>query len=324
MAARVASLSPAGPVDVLQRVRASFDALTPQLRRAARWLVDHPTDVALLSMREQARGAEVSPPTMLRLARALGFPDFASLRLAFQADVAAGRVRFKGPGRYGGRASALQSSRAGAKVGQLTGEIVRAQIGDVGSVELLNSSAQIEAVVKAIADARRVGFLGVRASFAIAFYFRYGYNLIATNGVLFEGLGGFLADQVEVLDEGDVLVAVSQAPYSAPAVAAIKAAIARGTKVVALTDSELSPLARLASHTLLSSAESLSFFPSMVAPLALVEVLLAALAARGGKKVLRRLADVDARLLASRAYWTEPRPASPPAGRASSKEARRP
>ncbi len=89
--------------------------------------------------------------------------------------------------------------------------------------------------------------------------------------------------------------------------AAVNAAVRRGITVVALTDSELSPLARLATYTLLSRTESLSFSPSMVAPLALVEVLLAGLAARGGEKVLCRLAEVDGRLLASRAYWTEPK-----------------
>ncbi|MEO8303558.1 MAG: hypothetical protein ABI724_05525 [Betaproteobacteria bacterium] len=74
---------------------------------------------------------------------------------------------------------------------------------------------------------------------------------------------------------------------------------------VALTDSALSPLARRSSNTLLFRTESLSFFPSMIAPLALVELLLARLAARGGRKVLDRLAEVEKRLSESRAYWPE-------------------
>lgn len=45
---------------------------------------------------------------------------------------------------------------------------------------------------------------------------------------------------------------------------------------------------------------------NMIAPLALVELLLAGLATRGGRKVLHRLADVDARLHASRPCWHEP------------------
>jgi DNA-binding MurR/RpiR family transcriptional regulator len=288
-----------GPADVLKRVKDAFETLSPEVRRAARWLSDHSTEVALLSMRHQARSAGVSPPTMIRLARALGFADYASLRRPFQEAITGGRVRF------GRRASALQSAPAATRIARLMREIVDAQVDDLRSVQTLNSPAQIDSAVKAIARARRVGFLGVRASFSIAYNFRYAYNLIATNGVLFDGLGGILLDQVEALERGDTLVAISQAPYSAPTVEALDAAKRRGVATVALTDSALSPLARRAAHTLLFRTESLSFFPSMIAPLALVEVLLARLAARGGRAVLDRIAEVERRLAASRAYWPE-------------------
>jgi DNA-binding MurR/RpiR family transcriptional regulator len=286
---------------VVARARQAFDTLPTELQRGARWLCDHESEVALLSMRQQARDAGVSAPTMLRLARALGFADYASLRRPFQEALASGRL-------FGRRASALQSAPAATRIGKLASEIVAAQTADLESVQTQNTPAQLEAVAKAIAGARRVGFLGARSAFSIAFYFRYAYNLIATNGVLFDGLGGFLLDQSEALQRGDVLVAISQRPYSTPTVQAIAAANGRGVTLVALTDSVMSPLARNAKHTLLFRTESLSFFPSMIAPLALVELLLAQLAARGGKRVLDRLADVESRLEASNAYWAERTP----------------
>jgi DNA-binding MurR/RpiR family transcriptional regulator len=289
--------APVSPADISRRIRERFDALPPIVQRAAHWLADHPSEVALLSMRHQARSAGVSAPTMVRLARALGFDDYTSLRRPFQEAIAGHPVD------YGQRASALQSAPAAARVGRLARDIAEAQIADVRSVEALNTPAQIEAAVRAIAKARRVGFLGVRASFGIAFQFRYAYNLIARNGVLFDGLGGILLDQVDALDRGDVLVAISQSPYSAPTVEAVNAAAQRGVTIVALTDSTLSPLARRATHTLLFRTESLSFFPSMIAPHALVELLLARLAARGGKPVLERLAQVQQRLATAHAYW---------------------
>lgn len=44
-----------------------FDSLPGQLEVATRELLDHPDDVALLSMRELARRADVPPATMTRL-----------------------------------------------------------------------------------------------------------------------------------------------------------------------------------------------------------------------------------------------------------------
>lgn len=280
-----------------QRLRDAFDGLPPEVQRAARWVVDHPGEAGLLSMRQQAARAGVSPPTMLRLARALGLRDYASLRRPLQIVMAGRAVDF------GRRASALQATPGAGRVDQLARELSASQVDDVQSVLALNAPAKVEAVVEAIADARRVGFIGVRASFGIAFEFRYAYNLIARNGVLFEGIGGTLQDQVDTLGHNDVLVAISHEPYSMPTVRAVDAAAARGVSVVALTDSTLSPLARRARHTLLYQTDSVSFFPSMIAPLALVELLLARLAARGGKAVLKRLAEVEQRLNEQHAYW---------------------
>src|SRR5215471_9523931 len=75
---------PLAAVEILQRLRTRFEALSPELQRAARWIADHPSEAGLLSMRQQARSAGVSAPTMIRLARALGLADYASLRHPFQ------------------------------------------------------------------------------------------------------------------------------------------------------------------------------------------------------------------------------------------------
>ena len=293
-----AAAPPIAAPDVFKRIRRDFDALTPELRRAARWIADHPSETGLLSMRQQARDAGVSAPTMLRLARALGFADYAALRRPFQEAMAGRSLQF------GRRASVLPAAPEARRIGRLSQEMASSQIEDVKSVLALNPATLVDEVVGVIATARRVGFLGVRSSFGIAFQFRYAYNLIARNGVLFDGLGGTVHDQVDTLDRGDVLIAISQSPYSTPTVEAVDAAVRRGVSVIALTDSMMSPLARRATHALRYRADSVSFFPSMIAPLALVELLLARLAAKGGKAVLERLTEVEQRLANQRAYWS--------------------
>jgi TRAP-type uncharacterized transport system fused permease subunit len=54
----------------------AFASMPVQLQVAARYVLDHPDDVALLSMREQARQADVQPATMTRLAQKLGFSGY--------------------------------------------------------------------------------------------------------------------------------------------------------------------------------------------------------------------------------------------------------
>src|SRR5260221_8676544 len=64
-----------------------FNRLSPQLRKAARYLLDHRDDVALLSMRELAQPAGLPSVTFVRLSRPLGFADYSALRLLFHTQL---------------------------------------------------------------------------------------------------------------------------------------------------------------------------------------------------------------------------------------------
>ena len=51
----------------------SYADLTPELQKAARFMVEHPADIGLNSMRAVAREAGVKPATVSRLSKTLGF-----------------------------------------------------------------------------------------------------------------------------------------------------------------------------------------------------------------------------------------------------------
>src|SRR3954467_5129052 len=74
----------------------AFEALPPQLQTAARYVLDRPDDVALLSMREQARRAGLPPATMTRLAKRLGLEGYDEVRALYAGAVRAGTLGFAG------------------------------------------------------------------------------------------------------------------------------------------------------------------------------------------------------------------------------------
>ncbi len=88
-----------------EQIVKAFDALPPQLQVAARYVLDSPRDVALLSMREQARRAGVQPATMTRLAKHLGFSGYEDIK-----DMYADAVREDGP-RFAGKAGVQVASQ---------------------------------------------------------------------------------------------------------------------------------------------------------------------------------------------------------------------
>jgi DNA-binding MurR/RpiR family transcriptional regulator len=274
----------------------SVGELSPELLRAARWVEQHPRDVALQSMRECARRAQLRPASFTRLAQALGFEGFEAVRARCQ-------ERLAPQAGYAARAQALQANaRQSADWLETLNE---SQHANAASISGQNRRNQIERAADALLAASHVHFLGLRASHGLAFHLHYTYNLLAANGSLVQGLGGTLADQLGQMERKDVLVAISQAPYTRLTVEAVEQAHAQGVKVLALTDSRLSPIARSADMVLLFRAESPSYFHSMVGGLALAEALVAAVAVRGGRKVLDRLASVQRKLDAQGAYWAK-------------------
>ncbi|MGI5967735.1 MAG: MurR/RpiR family transcriptional regulator, partial [Anaerotruncus rubiinfantis] len=64
--------------------------------------------------------------------------------------------------------------------------------------------------------------------------------------------------------------------YSKRTVQASHFARANGAKVIAITDSQKSPLADVADHVLIARSDMVSFIDSLVAPLSLVNALIVA------------------------------------------------
>lgn len=281
------------PSVALATIARRYPDFPPRLQRAARFIVDNPDQIAVRSMREIARRAAVAPATMVRLARVLGFADYDELRDVFIRRVEAAAA-------HAPRAQALQASkRSGPK---LVEHLAAAQVAGVQSAAA-NPENAIAAFVRHLEAARNVAFLGMRASHAIAFHFAYVYGLLCDNGGLLDDRGGALRDHVARLNRGDVLIAISLAPYTRATVEAVDVAQKRGATILALTDSAVSPIALHARHVLFFRTAGPSFFSTMVGALALTEILVARLAASGRRAVIQRLERTDRELREAGAYW---------------------
>jgi DNA-binding MurR/RpiR family transcriptional regulator len=87
-------------------------------------------------------------------------------------------------------------------------------------------------------------------------------------------------EQVRSVRRGDVLVAVSFEPYAEETQLVVEAARGRGARIVAITDSRMSPLARAAAATLLVQDQATFGFRSLTSTMALAQSLFIALACR--------------------------------------------
>ncbi|HEX9464959.1 MAG TPA: MurR/RpiR family transcriptional regulator [Alphaproteobacteria bacterium] len=272
---------------------AAMDRLSPQLRRAARFLSRHPDLVAIHSLRDLAKSAAVTPATFVRLAQALGFAGYPELRREILGRILPGALS------YAAKAERLQS------VGDPSGiyeQIFNTQITNLGATQRANGVDVIRASAETLERARRVWIVGLRSLYPLAFYLHYVWSFFRRDLFLAASPSGVLDNALFAIERGDAMVVMTMAPYSRDAVAAAEMAAKAGARVVALTDSDLSPLAPHADHVLVAATDTPSFFHSLTAASGVVEALVAMLASRGGAKALKAIRRTQDRLEAMRTY----------------------
>jgi len=279
---------------VTARIETLYPRLSPRLRQAARYVLDRPDDVALNSMRRVAARAGVHPATMVRLAQALAFSGYAALREPFRQHLRHDRG-------YAERARGLVSREAAGDT--LLRDIVALETANLGQTFDDLDDARFTAVITALSAARRLFVVGLRKCYPLAFYFHYACDMFRDNAVLAGSPGGLLADRLRGIGADDALLVVGFSRYTRATVHAAEHAAARGARVIAITDSRLSPLAAAADHVLVVAKESPSFFGSLVGALALVQAIIAGLVAHAGHDALGRLAESEAHLDAFDTYW---------------------
>ena len=281
-----------GDAALVGLLKSGFDGLSPQLQEAARWVIDHPADVALLTTREQARRAGVAPATMTRLAQRIGLKGYDEIRKLY-----AEAVRRR-PESFRARAEELLQRRDTEGDAALVHDVLSSLAHHLQALTSAESIERFTAAAKLIARAERVFCLGLRSSFAVAYIFHYVRSLFGASSVLVDGAGGTGVDLLRTIGSADVMLAISVKPYTRHTVHAARYSRARGVSIVAVTDSEMSPLAALAEETLIVRTETPSFFHTMAPAFAAVECLAALVAARRGSQTLAAIAASEKQLAA--------------------------
>lgn len=274
------------------RIKEAFDAMPAQLQAAARYVLDRPHDVALLSMREQARRAGVQPATMTRLAQHLGEPGYERLRQLYAEAIREGEFGFSQ------KASAQQASQRLRGDRALAADILQSVAAQLNQLAEPASLDNLVEAARTISRARRVFCLGLRSSHAAAWHLHYVLSLIGVNSTLLHGIGGTDGDVIGQATPKDVLIATSVLPYTRLTVELADYASTRGVPLIAITDSPVAPLAQRARHVVLVPTASPSFFHTMAPAFVAADILGSLVAGRAGDTAIEALQRFDKQLSA--------------------------
>ena len=267
---------PQSQEEVIARLLAEFDELPAQLQLCARYIIDHPHEVGLQSMRTLAGNARVQPNSFVRLARHFGFDGYDALRERFR-DFVRGGV-----GSSPDRLRWLQEMDRQGGSTAIFGSMAEACLGNTEKMFEQQSVQDLDRAVDWMINARRVYVLGLGLAYPLAYNFWYVARMGFDHFILSPRHGSLPTDDVIRMDERDCLIAMTFQPYRRDTLAAVQQAKKKGAKVIGVTDSSAAALCREADLGLVSPTHTPQFFHSNSAVTALLESLCALLVVRGG------------------------------------------
>ena len=282
--------------DAIRLIVESFSDLTPELQKAAKFVLENPEEVGLNSMRTIAKEAGVKPATVSRLSKTLGFKEYERFREPFRQRLRRIEPTF---------ASGVEDvQRRGAGNHQALFAELRAQ--EIANIERTLSDENYEVIrdaAETMNQSRRAYVLGLRGAYGPAFLFYYAYQLFQENSRLVDTRAGIFADQLRGIGNKDSLLVISFPPYTQLTIDAVSYAADAGAQITAVTDSMVSPAANAAAHTIITQNRSTSFYHSFTGALAVVEALITLIVARKGGDAVKIAREAEMQLSKVSAYW---------------------
>jgi RpiR family carbohydrate utilization transcriptional regulator len=258
---RKVAQAPLTPVHLAERI----DQLSVKRQEIIRPILEHPREYVLLSVRAMAKRLRTDPATIVRIVRGLGFGSYRE----FQRHLHELSLAF---------ATSLDTMQAGSRDSSMPSHVGESLEQDLKNLQGLKNSLDAQrlvALAKRFHEARRIVILAGDLAMQLAHYLEYQISLLGLPIFAATSTGRIL-HLVRSLNKQDLVVAISFRRGLRQTIEGAQQAHARGAYCVGISDTYVSPLARECDEVFLASIESTSFAASYVAPVALINSLLAA------------------------------------------------
>lgn len=258
--------------DLSNRIAEIYPSLSNGHRRAADFVLQHPLDVATMTIEGLAEGSGTSNATVTRFVRALGYAGYGEFRAALSAA-----LKF---------AHEPVDSFAGARAvpGSIFATFAEALADQAGNLDAARADLPEEVVTRAVTlllKAPRVFIAASGACHHVASFLEDGLALYLEADVIFAssrtGPERAIRHMMSARPD-DLVIAISVPRYSRATLDLASFAKKRGARVLALTDGPTSPLAPLADAALFAPARSRLLPNSPTAIFALADALITAVA----------------------------------------------
>lgn len=256
--------------DLIDRIKQHLPEFSKSQKLIAEYILQHYDKAAFMTASKLGKKINVSESTVVRFANAIGFDGYPELQKSLQDLV---KMKLTTIQRLELAEDYTENNNIVQFVLKSDLENIKATL-DTLDIEVFNK------VVDSLFEARRIYIIGLRSSMALAEFLGFYLNLILDNvRVVSYGVSDIF-EQLLRVGESDVVIGIGFPRYSRRTIDALKYAKEKKAKVIAITDSNLSPLTESADCVLLAKSNIASFVDSLVAPLSLINALIVSVGLR--------------------------------------------
>lgn len=272
--------------DILMTIQSHMSGFSKGKKRIGQYILDNYDKAAFMTAAKLGETVNISESTVVRFAADLGYDGYPAMQKALQEMI---RGKLTSVQRIEVSNDRLGDQDILATVVQSDIEKLRMSLDGIDREEFSH-------VVDAIVEAKNIYILGVRSAAALSDFLTFYFNLIFNNvRQVKTTLASEMFEQLLRVGPGDVVIGISFPRYSTRTVRGMEFARDQGATVVAITDSELSPLYDTAELRLLAKSDMASFVDSLVAPLSIINALIVAVGRKRAAEVtetFRRLESI--------------------------------
>lgn len=265
---------------LISRVEKAYPTLSKGHKLIADFILAHYDKAAFMTAAKIGEKVGISESTVVRFATEIGYSGYPELQKNLQELI---KSRLTSVQR-------MEVANVHVSEGSLLDKALSADINTIRATLEQTSRRAFISSVDAINRARRIYIIGVRSSASLASFMAFYFNLFHDNVILVDSASASeMFEQMYRITKDDVCIAISFPRYSKQTVNALRFVRDRSATIVSITDSKSSPIAHLATHLLIARSNMVSFVDSLVAPLSLINALIAATARSKGEEVYNNL-----------------------------------
>ena len=272
--------------DILSMIEREIPSFSKGQRLIAKYILENYDKAAFMTAGKLGKTVGVSESTVVRFASELGYEGYPEMRKVLQEVV---RKKLTIVQRIEVASEQIDEHNLVDSVMSADAERIQATLERI-------DQADFDKAVNSIINGKHVYIIGTRSSASLALFFGYYLRLMMENvHVVQDTAASEIIEQLFRVGAGDVVVGISFPRYSSRTLAAVKYAKSKGATVVGITDGETSPLAGVSDVNLYAKSDMISFIDSLVAPMCLLNALLAEIGYRSRENIsetFRRLEDV--------------------------------